>query len=103
MNTAESRRPTDLLARMKATATHEGPAVPDIDGPLVRGSVGTARRGTERRVRFTLDLSHDQHRFLKRFALDSETDASVIARALLTVLEGDAEVAAKVRALACMQ
>ena len=43
----------------------------------------------DRRVRFTLDLARSQHRFLKQFALDAESDASVILRVLLSLLEED--------------
>jgi hypothetical protein len=43
----------------------------------------------DRRVRFTLDLARSQHRFLKQFALDAESDASVILRMLLSLLEED--------------
>jgi hypothetical protein len=48
-------------------------------------------------VRYTLDLSREQHRFLKRFAFDEETDASVVMRALLTLLQNDERVARRVR------
>jgi hypothetical protein len=51
----------------------------------------------DRRVRYTLDLSREQHRFLKRYALDVETDASVVMRALLALLQNDETVARKVR------
>jgi hypothetical protein len=37
----------------------------------------------------TLDLSREQHRFLRQFALDAESDASAILRALLAILEED--------------
>lgn len=49
-------------------------------------------------VRFTLDLSREQHRFLKEFALDTEADAAVIMRALLTQLRDDADLAQRVQA-----
>jgi hypothetical protein len=52
----------------------------------------------EKPVRFTLDLSRDQHRFLKEFALDTEADASVIMRALLTQLRDDPDLAQRVQA-----
>lgn len=50
----------------------------------------------DRSVRFTLDLARDQHRFLKRFAVDAETDASVVMRALLTLLAEDAAIARRI-------
>lgn len=49
-----------------------------------------------RRVRFTLDLTLEQHRFLKRFAFDAETDASVVMRALLALLQADEKLARRV-------
>jgi hypothetical protein len=52
----------------------------------------------EKPVRFTLDLSRDQHRFLKEFALDTEADASVIMRELLTQLRDDPDLAQRVQA-----
>jgi hypothetical protein len=50
----------------------------------------------ERRIRYTLDLSREQHRFLKRFAFDAETDASVVMRALLALLQNDEKLARRV-------
>jgi hypothetical protein len=47
-------------------------------------------------VRFTLDLARPQHRFLRRFALDAETDASVVVRTLLAMLEEDSSLAKRV-------
>jgi hypothetical protein len=59
---------------------------------------GTRPPRPEKPVRFTLDLSRDQHRFLKEFALDTEADASVIMRALLTQLREDPDLAQRVQA-----
>ncbi len=79
---------SDILNRMRETAKREKP---------IRVGEGDARRVNElpadpqRRVRFTLDLSKEQHKFLKRFALDAEADASAVMRVLLRRLEGDEE------------
>jgi hypothetical protein len=51
----------------------------------------------EKRVRFTLDLEREQHRFLKRFALDAEVDAARVMRALLDQLRTDTDLANRVR------
>jgi hypothetical protein len=60
-------------------------------------SSGTAAgRTSARRVRYTLDLAREQHRFLKLFALDAEVDASVVMRVLLDCLEQDAGLAKRV-------
>jgi hypothetical protein len=54
----------------------------------------------ERKVRITLDLAREQHRFLRRFAFEAEADASAVLRALLTLLEEDAALAKRVLARA---
>lgn len=54
----------------------------------------------ERKVRFTLDLTRQQHRFLRRFAFDAEVDASAVLRALLALLEEDERLAKRVLARA---
>lgn len=59
-----------------------------------RGAQEAGRAG--RPVRFTLDLARPQHRFLRRFALDAETDASVVVRTLLAMLEEDSSLAKRV-------
>jgi hypothetical protein len=51
-------------------------------------------------IRYTLDLAPDDHRFLKRFAMDAEVNASVIVRALLGQLRSDPDLAARVRSAA---
>jgi hypothetical protein len=50
----------------------------------------------ERRIRLTLDLTREQHRFIRRFALDAETDASSVLRMLLALLEEDSKLADQV-------
>ena len=61
---------------------------------------GDAERGqppSERRVRYTIDLTRDQHRSLKLFAINAEVDASVVIRTLLALLEEDETVGKRVR------
>lgn len=55
----------------------------------------SATGGPERRIRVTLDLSREQHRFLRRFAFEAEADASAVLRTLLTLLEEDSALAKK--------
>jgi hypothetical protein len=64
--------------------------------PALRGS-GPGRDVEEQPVRFTLDLPRRQHRFLKRFALDAEVEASVVLRGLLELLQDDAQLAKRLR------
>jgi len=63
-----------------------------------KGSPGGRSTGAraDRRVRFTLDLTRQQHRFLKQFALDVEADASNVMRTLLRLLEEDGALAKRV-------
>jgi hypothetical protein len=91
-------KPSDLLERMRTTATRD--ITPTSPPPADRAAgVPMAAVTPGRRIRFTLDLSPEQHRFLKRFALDAEVDASLVARALLTLLESDAATGGRVREL----
>ena len=55
-------------------------------------------RDLNERVRFTLDLSRKQHRFLKKLAFEEEVNASAVVRALLTQLEEDEALAEAVKA-----
>jgi hypothetical protein len=64
---------------------------PRLDGPRPR---------PPKPIRYTLDLAPDDHRFLKRFAVDAEVNASVIVRALLGQLRSDPDLAARVRSAA---
>jgi hypothetical protein len=48
-------------------------------------------------VRFSLDLDRSTHRYLKRFVLDCDTDASRVMRALLAEMQADDDLADKVR------
>jgi hypothetical protein len=57
-----------------------------------KGAAGSSNR----RVRITVDLAREQHRFLRRFAFDAEADASSVLRALIGLLEEDEGLAKKV-------
>jgi hypothetical protein len=50
------------------------------------------------RVRVTVDLDREQHRFLRRFAFEADVDASAIQRILLALLEEDEKLAETVLA-----
>jgi hypothetical protein len=58
-----------------------------------------AREGTDspdRKIRMTIDLAREQHRFVRRFAFDADADASSVFRVLLALLEEDEELAKRV-------
>lgn len=71
---------------MAAAAAPSDPSTPHVE---VRGHLPDKR--------FTVVITNDQHRFLKRFALDANSDASTVARLLFTMLETDASLAQQVR------
>lgn len=86
---------SNILSRMRETTKREKP---------IRVEEADARRvavlpsDPQQRVRFTLDLAKEQHKFLKRFAVEAETDASVVVRALLSRLEHDENLSAAIGA-----
>jgi hypothetical protein len=51
---------------------------------------------SDRKIRITVDLTRDQHRFVRRFAFDADADASSVFRVLLSLLEEDAKLAKRV-------
>ncbi len=91
---SKSNKPSDILERMRQTATREKPiqqegvAIEEEDlKPIVE----------EKKIRFTLDLNKSQHRFLKLFALEAESDASVVVRTLIKHLENDSQLAESIQ------
>ncbi len=95
-NQTAKSKPSDIAERMRQVALHNKPTTEDRD--LAPPSVGPiAPPSRERRVRYTLDLSPEQHRSLKRFAFDTDVDASVVLRVLLAELSRDPQLAERVR------
>lgn len=88
-------KPSDVLSRMRATASRakqvstapesEAPATDEAPPVAVLSPTPTKAR----RVRYTLDLEPEQHKNLKRFALEADADASEVMRALLMLLHTD--------------
>jgi len=54
---------------------------------------GTKREGTKR---ITVDLPRDEHKFLRDYAYDHETDGMRVVRALLMELRGDSGLSGRV-------
>jgi hypothetical protein len=89
---------SDVLERMRRTATKQ-PAEANGRGEHVKANPPLKRLGRaagREKVRYTLDLTGDQHHFLKRFAVDAGVDASQVMRALLTLLDKDHDLAKQV-------
>ena len=55
-------------------------------GSTATGSAGTGREGTKR---ITVDLPRSEHKFLRDFAYDNDTDGMRVVRALLLELRDD--------------
>jgi len=95
-----STKASDLAARMQATATHSRPTAAEVMRDLPSPAPAEARPPrTDAPARFTVELPRPQHRFVKRFALEVDSDASSVTRALLTLLESDQQVAEKIRGM----
>jgi hypothetical protein len=92
MSQPSHKKPTELLERMRAATTHEKPEGQENAPPVAALSSAVE---PAKRVRYTLDLSKEQHRFLKQFALDADADASAVMRALLSILETDQALAGR--------
>jgi hypothetical protein len=79
---------SDIKATMKASL-QQGMAAKEQteNAEPVTSLVGRPNVGPDKR--FTVVLSNDQHRFVKRFAVDHNSDASTITRTLFTMLQSD--------------
>lgn len=58
---------------------------PNVNAAAAKG--GGAKRGGTKRI--TVDLPRDEHKFLRDYAYDHETDGMRVVRALLMELRGD--------------
>ena len=90
-------KPSDVLSRMKAAASREKP-VSTVDdqertsaAPITSANT-PAKLPRIRKIRYTLDLEPEQHKNLKRFAVEADADASEVMRALLALLYVDTHV-----------
>ena len=90
-------KPSDVLSRMKAAASREKP-VSTVDdqerqpAALTTSADAPGKPPRVRKVRYTLDLEPEQHKNLKRFAVEADADASEVMRALLALLYTDTQV-----------
>lgn len=88
------RSARDVRDQLRSAAAGEGrkAAQPDEPGPPEPATPKA------RRVRITVDLDREDHRALRRWVADEETDAQRVIRALLSELFHDSELAARVSA-----
>lgn len=93
-----SSKASDLAARMAASAAGSRRDVEQTrPQPAATASGPTPR--TPDIVRIMVKLPKTQHRFIRQFALDAESDVSTIVRTLLTRIETDPVFAEEVRIL----
>ena len=91
----------DILSRgsrqVQREAEQAPPAPPARPAPTAGGSrrgAGGRREGTKR---ITVDLPRDEHKFLRDFAYDADSDGMRVVRALLMELRDDPELSGRVR------
>ncbi len=93
------KKASDSLARIRTGITRETPATRARQNAEDAGAAEqtAARTETAKPVRISVDLPKEQHRFLRRFALDADADGMQIVRALLSELEEDTRLAEHIR------
>jgi len=90
-----STKSSDLAARLKASAIGSRPAL--LPTPVVVAEPQPATAHHPSIQRFMVNMPKTQHRFIRQFALESDTDVSTIIRLLLTRIENDPVFAEEVR------
>lgn len=90
---------SDLAARLKAsTAGSQGSTPTDLVGKAVAPQQATPPTSAPfNAVRFQVNMSKAQHRFIRQFAFEADADISTIIRLLLGRIENDPVFAEEVR------
>jgi hypothetical protein len=88
------RSARDVRDRLRSAAAGESRKAALPEGPSAAEPTPTKPR----RVRITVDLEREDHRALRRWVAEEETDAQRVIRALLGELFRDEKLAARVRA-----
>jgi hypothetical protein len=93
------KKASDSLSRLRSGITRETPATRAGQGANdTEAPDKTAKRARGAKpVRISVDLPKEQHKFLRRFALDADVDGMRIVRALLSELEEDTRLAQRVQ------
>lgn len=82
---SKAKRPKDLLERMKSVAARRGtaPGNPEPPAPELAPQKPTPKK----KVRITVDLDPEMHRFLKIYAAERGLRVSEVVRRLIEGLE----------------
>ena len=90
----------DILSRGSRQVQQEAeqaPAVPPTcPAPPARGAGNAAGGRREGTKRITVDLPRDEHKFLRDFAYDADSDGMRVVRALLMELRDDPDLSGRV-------
>lgn len=84
------KRPSSVAGLQAAVAS--GRHAPPLDAPAAK----VTPEGKP--VRITLDVERPKHRYLRQFAFDCDSDMQRVLRALIDEMQGDQELADRVRA-----
>ena len=91
----------DILSRGSRQVQREAeqaPAAPPARPAPTAGGAGRGAGGRrEGTKRITVDLPRDEHKFLRDFAYDADSDGMRVVRALLMELHDDPELSGRVR------
>lgn len=92
------KKASDSLSRLRSGISRETPATRAGQGADDTGAPDKTmkRAGGAKPVRISVDLPKEQHRFLRRLALDADVDGMRVVRALLSELEEDDRLADRV-------
>jgi len=93
-----SPKASELAARMAASAAGSNRHV-EQTRPQLAPSESAPTPRTPEVVRIMVKMPKAQHRFIRQFALDSDSDVSTIVRTLLSHIETDPVFAEEVRTL----
>jgi hypothetical protein len=91
----------EQLGRSSNAVEGGGDVTQEVSSPTAkqerpRQRIGRPRTKPERMVRVSVDLPRPDHRFLRDFAYDAESDGMSVMRALLEEMRDDEELAERV-------
>lgn len=92
-------KPSDLAARLAATAAGVRPAPPTAEPTRPQPEAEMSDRQSSQVQRFRINLPKAQHRYIRQFALANGSDVSTITRLLLSRIESDPVFAEDVRSM----